>query len=128
VSRRRYDVPHETVTFNAKAKRGAVGQAHDAHRRCDIRQRKREEMGDPQRRRHGQKVPELVSGAFLHLHEMVVSAFHQDQKVGQEREVNLQPCRSVRLHNFADVASELGERGADLAMFYDKRFGRVVRG
>lgn len=61
-------------------------------------------MGDPQRRRHGQKVPELVPGAFL------------------------QPCRSVRLHNFADVASELGERGADMAMFYDKRLGKVVRG
>ena len=44
------------------------------------------------------------------------------------REVNLQPCRSVRLHNFADVASELGERGADIAMFNDKRLGKVVRG
>jgi len=71
VARRRYDVPHETVTFDAEAKRGSAGQAHDAHGRCDIRQRKREEMGDPQRRRHGQKVPELVPGAFLHLHETV---------------------------------------------------------
>jgi hypothetical protein len=46
---------------------------------------------------------------------------------GKER-VNLQSCRGVRLHNFADVASELGERGADMAMFYDKRLGKVVRG
>ena len=67
--RRRYDVPHETVPFNAEAKRGSVGQAHDAHGRRDIGQRKRKKMGDPQRRRHGQKVPELVPGAFLHLHE-----------------------------------------------------------
>jgi hypothetical protein len=75
VPRRCHDVPHETVAFNAEAKGGPVGQSHDAHGRCDIRQRKREEMGDPQRRRHGQKVPELVSGAFLHLHETVISAF-----------------------------------------------------
>jgi hypothetical protein len=121
VPRRRYDVPHETVTFNAEAKRGPVGQAHDAHGRCDIRQCKREEMGDPQHRRHGQKVPELVPGAFLHLHEMG-SAFIKTKRGW----VNLQPCCSVRLHNFADVASELGERGADMAMFYDKRLGKVV--
>jgi hypothetical protein len=52
-----------------------------------------------------------------------------DQQSSRPREgerVNLQPCRSVRLHNFADVASELGERGADMAMFYDERLGKVV--
>jgi hypothetical protein len=32
-------------------------------------------MGHPQRWRHRQKVPELVPGAFLHLHETVKSAF-----------------------------------------------------
>ena len=80
-----------------------------------------------QRRRHGQKVPELVPGTFLNLHE---SALNKGQRRGgiEEERVNLQPCRSVRLHNFADVASELGERGADMAMFYDKRLGNVGRG
>jgi hypothetical protein len=83
VPRRRHDVPHKTVSLNSEAKRGPVGQAHDAHGRRDIRQREREEMGDPQRRRHGQKVPELVPGAFLHLHETVMyqHSIHQDPKV-----------------------------------------------
>ena len=124
--RRRHDVPHEAVTFNAEAERGPVGQAHDAHGRCDIRQCKRQEMSDTQRRRHGQKVPELVPGTFLNLHG---SALIKAKEGGIEEErVNLQPCRSVRLHNFADVASKLGERGADMAMFYDKGLGNVGRG
>jgi hypothetical protein len=49
-------------------------------------------------------------------------------KEGKKRAINLQPCGSVGLHNFADVASELGQRGADMAMFYDKRLGKVIRG
>ena len=73
-------------------------------------------MGYPQRRRHRQKVPELIPGAFLHLHETTISAFiHQ-----RGREVNLEPGRGVGLHNFADVAGQLGERGADMAMFDNK--------
>jgi hypothetical protein len=46
----------------------------------------------------------------------------------EEKRSNLQSCRGVGLHNFADVASELGERGADMAVFYDKRLGKVIRG
>ena len=124
MARRRYDVFHETVTLNTEAKRGPIGQAHDAHVRCDVRQREREEMGHPQRRRHRQKVPELIPGAFLHLRETAISAFiHQ-----RGREVNLEPGRGVRLHNFADVAGQLGERGADMAMFDNKGLGNIIRG
>ena len=53
---------------------------------------------------------------------------HQEQRRWEEERVNLQPRRGVRLHNFADVASELGEGGANMAMFYDKRLGKVIRG
>ena len=125
--RRCHDVPHEAITFNAEAERWPIGQANDAHGRCNIRQCKRQEMCDMQRRRHGQKVPELVPGTFLNLHG---SALIKGQRGGElkKRGFNLQPCRSVRLHNFADVASKLGERGADMAMFYDKRLGNVGRG
>lgn len=124
--RRRHDVPHEAVPFNAETKRGPVRQAYDAQGRRDIRQREREEVCDPQRRRHGQKVPELIPGAFLRLHEMH-SQSGQDQMRGEKKK-NLQSCRGVGLHNFADVTGELGERGADMAVFYDKRLGKVVRG
>jgi hypothetical protein len=125
VARRRYDVLHEAVTLNAEAERGPVGQAHDAHIRRDIRQREREEMGDVQRRCHSQKVPELVPGAFLHLHE--TKKYQHSSKANREGS-DLEPGRGVRLHNFADVASQLGERGTDMAMFDDKRFGNVIRG
>ena len=46
----------------------------------------------------------------------------------RRRGSHLQPCRGVRFHDFADVASELGERGADMAMFYDKRLWKIGRG
>ena len=122
VTRRRCDVFHETVALNTEAKRGSVGQAHDAHVRCDVRQRERKEMSYPQRRRHRQKVPELVPGAFLHLHKTITLAFiHQ-----RGRKRNLEPGRGVGLHNFTDVASQLGERGADMAMLDNKRLWYVI--
>jgi hypothetical protein len=52
MARRRYDVLHKTVPFNAEVKRGPVGQSHDAHVRCDIRQCEREDMGYVQCRCH----------------------------------------------------------------------------
>jgi hypothetical protein len=66
MARRRYDILHEAVPFDTEAERRAIRQTHDAHRRCDIRQREGEQVRDVQRWRHGQKVPELVPGAFLH--------------------------------------------------------------
>ncbi len=74
VARGRYDVLHEAVTLDTEAERGSVGQAQDAQRRGNIGQSEREEVSDLQRGRHGQKVSELVSGTFLHLHEKVTSA------------------------------------------------------
>ena len=81
VARRRYDVLHETITLDAEAERRAIRQTHDAHRRRNIRQREREEMRDVQRWCHGQKVPELVPGALLHLDEKMP---YQLTKKGRE--------------------------------------------
>jgi hypothetical protein len=88
VARRRYDILHETVTLDAKAERRTVRQTHDTHRRCNVRQRESDEMGDMQRWRHRQKVPELVPGSFLHLDEKInaISALFQSRKKGQEDE------------------------------------------
>jgi hypothetical protein len=73
------------------------------------------------------QVPELVLEAFLHLHEMVISASIKTKEVGRG-EVSFEPGHSIRLHYFAGVMSELGEGGADMAMFYnDKGFWRKNR-
>jgi hypothetical protein len=106
MSRRHHNILHETIAFNTEAKGGPVGQAHDTHGRCDIRQCEREEMRDPQRRRHGQKVPELIPRAFLHLHETVIHQHSSRPRRGGRGEVvNLESGRCVGFHNFADVAS-----------------------
>jgi hypothetical protein len=39
-------------------------------------------------------------------------------------EVNLEPGHGIRLYYFADVMSELGDAGADMAMFNSKGFWR----
>lgn len=74
------------------------------------------------------QVPDLFLEAFLHLHEMGISAFIKTklEEVGR-REVSFEPGHSIRLHYFADVISELGEGGADTTVFYDKGFWRKNR-
>ena len=41
--------------------------------------------------------------------------------------LNLEPGRRVGLHDLADVTSQLSKGGADMAMFYDKGLGNVIR-
>ena len=68
VARGRYDVLHEAVTLDTETERGSVRQPQDAQRGGDVGKSEREEVGDLQCGCHGQKVFELVSGTFLHLH------------------------------------------------------------
>jgi hypothetical protein len=46
------------------------------------------------------KVPGFVLEAFLHLHEMAISAFIKTREV-ERGEVNLEPDHGIRLHYFA---------------------------
>jgi hypothetical protein len=50
-------------------------------------------------------------------------------KKGQEEErADPKSGCSVGFHDLANVPGQLRERGADLAMFYNKRFGNVIKG
>lgn len=125
VARRRHDILHETVPLDAEAERRAIRQTHDTHRRCDIRQGEGEEMRDVQRWRDRQEVPELVPGTFL---KTSISASVATKKGQEEEMADPESGCGVGFHDLADVPGQLRERGADLAMFYNKRFGNVIEG
>src|SRR6266851_2236988 len=57
-----------------------------------------------------------------------ISIHGRNQERAGGEEANLESGRGVGLHDLADVAGQLCERGADLAMFYDERFGNVIEG
>jgi hypothetical protein len=59
---------------------------------------------------------------------MSLSASVATKKGQEEERADPESSCGVGFHDLADVPGQLRERSADLAMFYNKRFGNVIEG